>query len=233
MVASLLLLPDQPWPPWWRSALCVGLLLAASVPWLSARIGNQRMDFFWSVAALAVALTLLPLAWVVPAVTLGAAAALVRQRRQPIKALFNTASPTVGAAFAVAIAIALGPRGGLPRVTSPPSWWRRSRTGSGPTWPPPPCWGWRRAGPSSPSTGPGWARPWRPRWATWPRPLPCCCWSGSIRRALFMVAPALLICLRQAYKGGLRGREERESWQGLMEATRALSDLDEGVVLSR
>ena len=50
---------------------------------------------------------------------------------------------------------------------------------------------------------------------------------------VMLVLPPLLFCLQQAYEARLRGRDERESWQGLMEATRSLADLDERVVLAR
>ena len=60
-----------------------------------------------------------------------------------------------------------------------------------------------------------------------------CCWFAQIDVRVLVVLPPLLLSLRQAYVGRLRGREERESWQGLLEATRSLADLDERVVLAR
>ena len=38
---------------------------------------------------------------------------------------------------------------------------------------------------------------------------------------VLVVLPPLLLSLRQAYLGRLRSREERESWQGLLDATRS------------
>ena len=50
---------------------------------------------------------------------------------------------------------------------------------------------------------------------------------------VLIVLPTLAFCLQQAYESRLRGQKEREDWQGLLEATRALADLDERVVLAR
>jgi diguanylate cyclase (GGDEF)-like protein len=234
LLLSLLLLPDGPAPPLWQVGLCLGLLLAASVPWLSVRIGSQRVEFLWFDGAFAVALMLLPLAWVVPAAAVGASTHVLRQRRQPIKALFNVSSFTVGAVLAVAVALLVG---GQPlTVTSPRDlgavllaafvlgvWTdlstatvlalaQRRRVIDV----------WRtNAGTNLAATGGNLA-------ATATLLL-----LVRLDPRILLVAPALLICLRQAYEGRLRGREERESWQGLLEATRALADLDERIVLER
>ena len=51
--------------------------------------------------------------------------------------------------------------------------------------------------------------------------------------ALVGVLPPLLFYLRRTRVDRQRGQEERESWQGLLDATRELADLDERVVLRR
>jgi diguanylate cyclase (GGDEF)-like protein len=50
---------------------------------------------------------------------------------------------------------------------------------------------------------------------------------------VLVVLPPLLLSLRQAYEGQQRSREERATWQGLLDATRSLADLDGRVVLAR
>ena len=218
---------------WWQFALCVGLLITASVPWLSARIGSQRMEFYWTDAAVAVTLTLLPLPWVVPTVAVGASVALVRQRHQPIKALFNTASPVLGATLSVGVLAALL---GTGRVDASlrdvaavmlgalvfGTWTdvaaaaviglaqRRSVLTV------------YRAGLSTNLLGAAGNLVATAAVLAMVR----------IDPRVLLVVPALLIVLHQAYVGRMRSKEERESWQGLLEATRTLSDLDERVVLA-
>jgi diguanylate cyclase (GGDEF)-like protein len=233
LVASLARISvDRP-EVWWQFALCVGLLVTASVPWLSVRVGSQRMEFYWTDAAVAVTLTLLPPAWVVPTVAVGASVSLARQRRQPIKALFNTASPVLGATLAVALvgwlattpvtatlrdvlvvmlaALVFGTWTDIAAAAAIGLAQRRSVLSA------------YRAGLSTNLVGAGGNL------------VATAAVLGMVRvdQRVLVIVPALLICLRQAYLGRLRGREERESWQGLLDATRAMADLDEGVVLAR
>jgi diguanylate cyclase (GGDEF)-like protein len=232
VVLSIVLLPRGPVPSVLQWVICGGLLLASSVPWLSVRIGSQRVEFNWFDSAFAVALILLPTAWVVPAFALGASSHLIRQRRQPIKGAFNVASLTVGATLAVGVALLVGD---APFTVSSPydlavvllaafvlSAWTDVST----------------------ATVLGLAQQ-RRIFAVWRANLGTnlAAAAGNLASTaavlllvrldprVLIVAPALLICLRQAYEGRLRGREERESWQGLLEATRTMGDLDEGVVL--
>lgn len=218
---------------WWQIALCVGLLIAASLPWLSARVGTQRVEFNWADAAVAVTFMLLPTAWVVPTVAVAASVAVVRQRRQPIKALFNIASQVTGATLAAGVVLALATTpvtanlrdvlvvmlaglvfGTWTDVAAAAAVGLSQRKSVLSVY---------RSGLSTTLVSA----------------------AGNLVAAtavlamvrvdtrVLLIVPVLFICLRLAYQGRLRGREERESWQGLLEATRSLSDLDERVVLAR
>jgi diguanylate cyclase (GGDEF)-like protein len=218
---------------WWRFALCVGLLITASVPWLSVRVGSQRAEFNWADAAIAVTLVLLPVAWVVPTVALAASVAFLRQRRQPIKALFNLASHIVGATLAAVVVLALAT---TPVTVTPRNVAVVMLAGL--------IFGtWTDI---ASATAIGLAQR-RSVLSVYLSSLSTTLLGAggnlvaaaavlamvSVDARLLVVVPALMICLRQAYLGRLRGREERESWQGLLDATRSLSDLDESVVFGR
>jgi diguanylate cyclase len=218
---------------WWRFALCVGLLITASVPWLSVRVGSQRFEFNWADAAIAVTLVLLPAAWVVPTVALAASVAAMRQRRQPIKALFNVASQVVGATLASLVVIALATS---PVIVNPLDIVVVMLAGL--------IFGiWTDI---ASAIAIGLAQQ-RSVLSVYLASLSTTLVGAggnlvaaaavlamvSVDPRLLLVVPALMICLRQAYLGRLRGREERESWQGLLDATRSLSDLDTRVVLAR
>lgn len=217
----------------WQIGLCVGLLIAASLPWLSARVGAERVEFNWADAAVAVTLIVLPTAWVVPTVAVAASVAVVRQRKQPIKALFNIAIQVTGATLAAGVVLALATTpvtanlrdivvvmlaglvfGTWTDVAAAAAIGLSQRRSVLSVY---------RAGLSTTLFGA----------------------AGNLVAAaavlamvridtrVLLVVPVLFICLRLAYEARLRGREERESWQGLLEATRSLSDLDERVVLAR
>jgi diguanylate cyclase len=234
IVTSGLLAVTGRHPEWWQLALCVGLLAAGALTWFTARVGSHRIDFGWAEAALAVALALLPAAWVVPAVAVGATIAFLRQRRQPVKMIFNVATQTVGAALAVGVVLALttppidpaSPRDVVAIVLAAIAFsiWTDVVTAA--------VVGLSQA-----------VSIWRIyRSALSAKILGA---AGNVVATVvvlmlvridirvLVVVPALLLCLRQAYEGRMRGHEERQSWQGLLEATRTLSDLDEDVVLAR
>ena len=67
------------------------------------RFGSHKVLFWWTEVAVVVSLMMLPLAWVVPATTLGAAAKALRHRHQPLKAAFNAALDIAMVAFVVAL----------------------------------------------------------------------------------------------------------------------------------
>jgi diguanylate cyclase len=218
---------------WWRFALCVGLLITASLPWLSVRVGSQRAEFNWADAAIAVTLVLLPVAWVVPTVAVAASVAFLRQRRQPIKALFNLASHVVGATLAAVVVLALAT---TPVTVTPRNVAVVMLAGL--------IFGTWTDIASAIAIG---LAQRRSVLSVYLSSLSTTLLGAagnlvaaaavlamvSVDARLLVVVPALMICLRQAYLGRLRGREERESWQGLLDATRSLSDLDESVVLGR
>ncbi len=221
-----------PWPIWWHFALAAGLFAAGSLAAFSTRVGSQRVLFVWTDSAVVVALVLLPPAWVVLAVAIGAVVGV--RSRDRIKTIYNVAMDTVAAAL-VAGFVALVVHGPIDveslneiLIAVLAAWLYGSVTTLG------------TAVAVGLSQQRSIAHVYRSSLGT-----DLIGQAGNLAatvavlllmrfdpRMLVVLLP-LLLCLRQAYLGRLRSREERESWQGLMIATRELSDLDENIVLSR
>jgi diguanylate cyclase len=218
---------------WWQLAVSVGLVLTATLAEFSIRLGSQRYQVVWTESALAVSLVLLPLAWVVPAFTAGVALAVASRRSWTIKTVFNLSMDTAAAAAAVGLLGLLhGPieadsRQDLAWVVAAAilfgfltyvatavvlSLSQRSSLLSifGHTLVPTLV---SNAGNLAATT--------------------VVLVVARIDARVLVVLPVLLLSLRQVYLGRVRAGEERESWQGLLEATRAMADLDERVVLAR
>jgi diguanylate cyclase (GGDEF)-like protein len=234
VLVSITAVVGDPMPHWWSLLLTILLVGVAGLPLIRVRIGSDALAFSWGGAAIAASLTLLPPAWVPIAVVLAGPASWVRWRRQPLKALFNIANYVVGASIAVGIV-------GL--LTKDPT---DVRTISGSlalvvaailhdTWT-----DLTTAGVVGLAQGKSPLRVYAAGFGT-----QLITAAGTLSATLVVLAlvrmdtrvlfvvPPLLLALRQAYDGRLRGREEREGWQRLLAATRGLADLDEQIVLSR
>jgi diguanylate cyclase (GGDEF)-like protein len=99
-----------PAPEWWRVAACVGLAAAGWLLHMSVRVGSQRLILAWGAGAVAMALVLEPAVWVVLTTAAGmAVATFAPPNRSVIKAGYNTALYTVGAAAMAAIYTAVNP----------------------------------------------------------------------------------------------------------------------------
>ena len=225
---------EGPPPVWWRFVACAALFVLAGLASFSMRFGSHKVLFWWSEVAVVVSLMMLPLGWVVLATTFGAAAKALRRLHQPLKAVFNAALDIAAVGFVVAL-LSLSGRAplqvteigdlvaviaaaliysqltevctalviGLSQGRSPLAIYRAGLT------------------------------------------INLVSQAGNMAAAglavvlvrvdprVMLVLPPLLFCLQQAYEARLRGRDERESWQGLLDATRSLADLDERVVLAR
>lgn len=231
---SLRVAVTGPQPVWWQFAACAAMFVLAGIASFSMRIGSHRWLFWWTEVAVVLSLIMLPVGWVVPATVFGAAAKAFRHRHQPTKAIFN-GSMDIAAVGLVVLLLALvrdtpldgSNIGDLVAVVLVAVVFsqltdvltalvvglsqRRSPVGI-----------YREALPTN-----------------------LLGQAGNVAVALvavmlvrfdprvLVVLPPLAFCLQQAYEARLRGREERESWQGLLEATRSLSDLDGRVVLAR
>ena len=225
---------EGPPPVWWRFVACAALFVLAGLASFSMRFGSHKVLFWWSEVAVVVSLMMLPLGWVVLATTFGAAAKALRRRHQPLKAVFNAALDIAAVGFVVALLSLSGWAPlqvteigdlvaviaaaliysqltevctalviGLSQGRSPLAIYRAGLT------------------------------------------INLVSQAGNLAAAVLavvlvrvdprvmLVLPPLLFCLQQAYEARLRGRDERESWQGLLDATRSLADLDERVVLAR
>ena len=207
-----------------------------SFAWLTMRVGSQLVLLGWTEAAVVVGLALLPPAWVVPAIAIGCVPKFVRHRDQPIKGIYNASMDTFAAAVVVLIVGSLS----RPHRSTSRTARRRRRAGARR----------RRLQPadrrSAPRSRSGLSQQ-RSLLGVYRngRGIKLISQAGNVAAALLavvlvrvdarvlIVLPPLLFCLQQAYEARLRGREERESWQGLLEATRSLADLDERVVLAR
>jgi hypothetical protein len=97
-------------PDRWVVAACVCLAAAGWLLQFSVRVGSSRLIFAWGTTAMAVALVLEPPYWVVLTTFAGMAlATLAPPGRTVIKACYNTALYTAGAAAAAALYAAIGP----------------------------------------------------------------------------------------------------------------------------
>ena len=233
LVASAVRLPVVATPIWWQLAVCVGLVFAATIAEFSVRLGSQHHQWVWTEAAFAVSLMLLPYAWVIVGFAAGVTLAAFVQRRDVIKSVFNVSMDTAAAAGAVALlAVLHGPidSDGLSDLTAVVV----ASLVFG-------------AGTHLATTVVIGLSQRRSIATVYRQTLVGTLFSltgnlaataivllvARIDVRVLVVLPPLLLSLRQAYLGRQRGREERESWQGLLEATRSLADLDERVVLAR
>jgi diguanylate cyclase (GGDEF)-like protein len=220
-------------PIWWQFAVCVGLTFAATIAVFSTRLGSQRFQLVWTESAFAVSLVLLPYSWVVVAFAVGVAIAAFPQRSEAIKAVFNISMDTVAVAGIVLfLHLVHGPidTDGLSDLST-------VVVASV-------VFGLVTHFATTVVIGLSQRRSIavayrQTLFATFPSTLGNLAATAvvllvaQLDARVLVVLPPLLLSLRQAYVGRLRGREERESWQGLLEATRSLSDLDERVVLAR
>ena len=230
---SGVLLTSTPVPVWWQLAVCVGLVFTAIIAEFSYRFGSQRFQIVWTESAFAVSVMLLPYPWVIVGFTAGVTIAAFLQRSDTIKSVFNVSMDTVAAAGTVALLATLhGPIDSLGMtdllavvaaslvfglathiatvlvvaLSQNRSALEISRQTLLPTVV-------HNVGNLA---------------ATMLVLL-----AARVDVRVLVILPPLLLSLRQAYLGRQRGREERESWQGLLDATRSLADLDERVVLAR
>ncbi len=231
---SLWIAVGGPAPIWWQFAACATLFGLVSFAWLTMRFGSQLVLLGWTEAAVVVGLALLPPAWVVPAIALGCIPKFFRHRDQPIKAIYNASMDTFAAAVVVLIVQSLS---GLPLdltratdvaalVIGAVAYSQLTEIGTAVVV----GLSQHRSPVAVYRNGLG---------------IRLISQTGNVAAALLavvlvrfdpralLVLPPLLFCLQQAYEARLRGREERESWQGLLDATRSLADLDERVVLAR
>lgn len=233
LVACAVELPGTPVPVWWQLAVCVGLVFAAILAEFSSRLGSQRFQIVWTESAFAVSVFLLPYPWVVIGIAAGVTMAAIAQRGDTIKSVFNVSQDTVAAAGTVLLlAVVHGPidsagLGDLTAVVVASL-----------------VFGFSTHLATVIVIGLSQGRSWLTVYRQTLLPTILHNVGNLAVTALVLVIaqldvralvvlPPLLLSLRQAYLGRLRGREERESWQGLLDATRSLADLDERVVLAR
>ena len=228
------LVTDPVAPEWWRFALALVLLSVADVPLVAIRIGSDRLLVTWTGAAIAAVVTLLPAAWVVPVVLVAGVVTFVRQRSQPVKALFNVALCVFGAGLVVGIVTVIADQPlDLVSARDIAALILAGVVFSAIT-------DLLVAGAIAISQdrkvlevyGAGLGTQLLSSVGNLATTIVVLALARVDVRVLFAVPP-LLFCLRQAYDGRLRGREERDAWQGLIEATRELATLDERVVLRR
>ena len=233
LVVSTLRLPDTTIPVWWQLASCIGLVFAATIAEFSSRLGSQRFQLVWTESAFAVSLMLLPYSWVVVTFAAGVTLAAFVQRGETIKAVFNVSMDTAAVGGTVLLlAVLNGPidsrhLADLTAVVAASL-----------------VFGFVTHAATSVVIG---LSQHRSIAAVYRQTLVGILLStiGNLAATavvllvarvdvrVLVVLPPLLLSLRQAYLGRLRGREERESWQGLLDATRSLADLDERIVLAR
>jgi diguanylate cyclase len=222
-----------PMPAWWALLLAVVLLMAASLPLLSVRVGSDAVVFTWVGAAVAASITLLPLPWVPIVIALSGPAVLIRQRTQPIKAVFNVGSDVVGAGLAASV-VALA-ADDIDLTSFPWILLLFVAAVLHDTWTD-----------ASTAVAVGLSQgksPWRVYTAGFGTQVISTMVNlvttlvvlslVKVDSRVLVVLPAILLCVRQAYTGRLHGREEREGWQRLLDVSRGLAELDERVVLTR
>jgi diguanylate cyclase len=233
LALSALRLTSEPVPIWWQLAVCIGLVFAAILAEFSTRFGSQRFQIVWTESAFAVSVVLLPYPWVIVGFAAGVTLASLVQRSDAIKAVFNVSMDTVAAAGTVLLlaavhgpvdshglsdlgavvlaSLAFGLSTHIATVAVVALSQRRSMTEIAretllPTV-------LHNVGNLAATT--------------------LVLLVARIDVRVLVVLPPLLLSLRQAYLARQRGREERATWQGLLDATRSLADLDERVVLGR
>jgi len=233
LIAWVVLLQGEAAPVWWQFAVCVGLVFAATLAEFSSRLGSQRFQIVWTESAFAVSLVLLPLDWVVPGLCLGVAMAAVVRRGHPIKSIFNVSMDTVAAGATVLVIAVSGAPVDAASLSSLLTIIAASM-----------FFGFLTYAATAYVIALSQGRPVVSvyRQVLVPTVLhnvgnlaatTVVLTIARVDSRALIVLPLLLLSLRQTYLGRLRGREERESWQGLLEATRLLSELDERVVLAR
>jgi diguanylate cyclase len=222
----------RPLGSWWPLVLFVGLFVAAELPWFEVRVGSDKVIMTWSEAAVAAGLVLLPAPWVPLAVTCGALLVALLERRMPIKTAFNVAMYVVGSAIAASVLvllthdeITLTDPGDVAAVLLAGvifGFWTDAAT----------------AVVVALARRISVVEVYRSGVRLQVFSAVSNLFAAAVALGLYWidprglaVVPALLICLRQAYVGQLRGRKERESWERLLTATQTLADLDERVVL--
>lgn len=221
-------------PVWWQFAACVAMFVLAGIASFSMRVGSHKVLFWWTEVAVVLSLVMLPVGWVVPATVFGAAAKAFRHRHQPVKAVYNASMDIAAVGLVIllldrfrtapldntdigdlaAIVLAAVVYSQLTEVlTALVVGQSQGRS----------VFGIYRGGLA----------------------INLVSQAGNVAAALVAVTlvrfdprvlvllPPLAFCLQQTYESRLRGREERESWQGLLDATRSLADLDESVVLAQ
>ena len=221
-------------PVWWQFAACAAMFVLAGIASFSMRVGSDRMLFWWTEVAVVLALVMLPVGWVVPATVFGAAAKAFRHRRQPIKALYN-ASMDIAAVGLVVLLLDLirdaplnpADLGDLLAVVLAAMAFSQLTDVL-------------TALAVGLSQGRAVLGVYRDALG-----IKLISLAGNVAAALvvvmmvrfdprvLIVLPTVAFCLQQAFESRLRGQQEREDWQGLLDATRAMADLDERVVLAR
>jgi diguanylate cyclase (GGDEF)-like protein len=233
LVVSTVQLVEAARPVWWQLAVCVGLVFATTIAEFSSRLGSQRFQLVWTESAFAVSLMLLPYPWVVVAFAAGVALAAIPQHTKPIKAVFNVSIDTVAVAGIVIVLSVLHGPIVVTRLSDLFAVVAASLV-----------FGFVTAFATVVVIG---LSQRRSIGMVYRQTLVATIFSTVVNLAattvvllvaridvrVLIVLPPLLLSLRQAYLGRLRGREERESWQGLLDATRSLADLEERVVLAR
>ena len=233
LAVSTVQLIGGPRPVWWQLAVCVGLVFATTIAEFSSRLGSHCFQLVWTESAFAVSLMLLPYPWVVVAFAAGVALAAIPQHSEAIKAVFNVSIDTVAVAgIVIALSVLHGPID-ITRLSDLFAVVAASLV-----------FGFVTAFATVVVIG---LSQRRSIGAVYRQTLVAATFSTIVNLAatavvllvaridvrVLVVLPPLLLSLRQAYLARLRGREERESWQGLLDATRSLADLDERVVLAR
>jgi diguanylate cyclase (GGDEF)-like protein len=232
VVASLTRLPDAPAPVWWHLAVCVGMVFAAIVAEFSTRVGSERYRLVWTESAVAVSIVLLPYPWVVLAFAFGVSLAAAAKRGEPIKALFNVSMDTVTVALTVLVLAELHGPINTGRLVDLVTVVAASL-----------AYGLITHLATAVVIALSQQRSVR---VVFRQTMMADLFStlgnlagtavvlliAQIDVRVLVVLPPLLLSLRQAYLGRLHGREEREYWQGLLDVTRSLADLDERVVLA-
>lgn len=231
---SLRLALTGPAPVWWQFGVCAALFVLAGIGSFSMRVGSHRWLFWWSEVAVVLGLVLLPLGWLVPATVFGAVAKAIRFRRQPAKAIFNGALDVTATGLVVLlVALVLDGRPNVADASDLLLVILAAVLFSQCT----DVFVALVVGLSQGRSVIGFYRD--------ALPTNLVSQAGNVAVAIvavllvrvdprvLVVLPPLAFSLQQAYEARLRGHEERESWQGLLDATRSLSDLDERVVLVR
>jgi diguanylate cyclase len=232
-VSAALAAQQRPLPEWSTVLLVLFLVAAARLPLLRIRVGSDKLVITWIGVAVLTSLALLPPPWTPVMIALGAPALVYRQRRKPVKALFNIGNEVIGSTLAVAVVMLCAP--GQALDTPAGALVLALGLVAHDVWT-----DWNTSIAIAFSQGKSPIRVYLS--GLWPQLIST---VANLATALIVIAlvhsdvralvvvPLVLACMRQAYIGQLHGREERESWQRLLSATRRLAELDERVVLTQ